>query len=120
MNTTSSARIDVFNEDGVIIERVDASRARRLILASNATVARFGHRRDGNRRGQIARILLASTADDSLEDQVMGNPKVYFHNHVVNTIDWTGNPENCWTLKKIPSSTADLFDTVVKDILKAA
>jgi hypothetical protein len=103
MATLAFIRIPVCNADGVIIERVDPARARCLSAASNATVVR-------KRGGNVVRIMLASTADDSLEVAMRGNPRSYSHNH--EAID---NPEKCWTLKRIPACTAKIFDAVILD-----
>jgi hypothetical protein len=99
--------IPVCNADGVIVDRVDSARARRLALAPNATVVR---KRRGSGAGAVVRILLGSTSDDSLADSLHGNPRSYSHNHETDT-----NPEKVWTLKRIPSDTADIFGAVVLD-----
>jgi hypothetical protein len=104
MNTPAPCRIPVCNPAGVIIERIDSSRARRLAAAPNAIAVR-------KRKGEIVRILLQSHGDDSLEYSTRGNPRSYSHNHATET-----NPENCWTLKYIPSQAADLFDTVITEL----
>jgi hypothetical protein len=109
MSTTAPKRIPLCDGDDNIIERIDGARARRMALAPNATVVR---KRKG---GEIVRILLASTADDSLEDAMYGNPRAMSHNRETAT-----NPEKVWTLKRIPDSTADLFRAVVLDAKRAA
>ena len=101
------ASVPVCDSDGVIIERADQSRARRLALAPNATVVRESKRKGG----AIVRILLASQPDDYLELAIRGNPRKYFHKHETET-----NIQNVWTLKRIPTSCADIFGAVVNDL----
>ena len=120
MATITPIRIPVCDADGVIVERVDAARARRLALAPNATVVR-------KKRGPIVRILLASTApDDYLENAMRGNPLTYSHKHEkasdpeittwAKSVDENANPEKVWCLKRIPTSTADIFRAVITDL----
>lgn len=101
-------RIPVCNCDGVIVERVDRARARRLAMAINATVVR-------KRNGEIVRINMGATSDDSLEDSLHGNPLKYSHNHETET-----NPEKVWTIKRIPAKVQCIFQEVVTSCLKAA
>ena len=114
MSTTTPIRIPVCNADGMIVDRADPARVRRLALAPNATVVRrrpTGIRRQLRQPGEIVRILLASTADDSLENSLRGNPRSYSHNH--ETLE---NPEKVWTLKRIPGAAADIFRAVINDL----
>jgi hypothetical protein len=111
MSTTAPVRIPVCNSDEVIIDRVCLSRASRIALAPNARVVRFGHSRK-RKRGEIARIVLREVGDCSLDDSMYGNPRAYSHKRETET-----NPENCWTLKRIPTDTAALFDTAVLDCM---
>jgi hypothetical protein len=102
-----SIRVPVCNAEGLIVERADASRVRILEAASNATVVRKGIRKGGG----IVRIVLGSAGDDSLRDARQGNPLTYSHNK-----DTEDNPVNVWTLKRLPSSTADIFRAVLNDV----
>lgn len=103
-------RVPMCNPEGVIIERVDRQRLSRLIHGRNVTPVYFGHRR-GHRRGEIARLLLSSEGDDSLEDSKRGNPRRY--SHCAATAE---NIVNTWTLKRIPSNTASIFRAVLGSI----
>ncbi len=114
MSTIASVRIPVYDSEGVIIDRVEGPRARRLALAPNATVVRkrlTGALRRRGQRGEIVRILLKSDGDETMEYSRHGNARSYSHNHETET-----NPENCWTLKRIPTETADIFRTVVNEL----
>ena len=114
MGTVTSIRIPVCNEEGVIVERCDPARARRLAAAPNATVVRKrvrGSLRRFGQRGEIVRIILDSAGDDSHQKRQHGNPRSYSHNHETDT-----NPENVWTLKRIPSESADIFTAVVDEL----
>jgi hypothetical protein len=113
MSTITPIRVPVCNSDGMIVDRADPSRVRRLALAPNATVVRkraTGARRKAGERGEIVRILLASDGDESLEDSMRGNPRSYSNKNIA--ID---NPANVWRLKPIPSSTLDIFRAVTLD-----
>jgi len=61
--------------------------------------------------GEIVRIILDSAGDDSAERRKRGNPLAYSHKSETET-----NPENVWTLKRIPSESADIFTAVIDDI----
>ena|SRR5205085_1006544 len=109
MNTPASERIPVRDANGTIIDRIDSARARRLAQAPNAKVIRQ------RKSGEIVGISLQSVGDDSAESGMIGNPSSYSHNHENDT-----NPEKVWTLKTIPSSTADIFGAVVNELVKRA
>lgn len=97
-------RIPVCNSEGVIIERVDESRARRVVQAPNARIVK-------KRKGGVVRIILESVGDDAEELSLHANPRSYSHRHETDS-----NVENCWTLKRIPTSTADIFGAVVNSL----
>jgi hypothetical protein len=108
MSTPTPIRIPVCNADGVIVERVDAARARRLFFAKNATLV---HRRNG----ELVRILLASTGDDTARRFLKANPKKY--TFLERSEDM---PKGVHTLRHLPDSTQSLYCTVRTDCLKAA
>jgi hypothetical protein len=117
MSTVTPIRIPVCNSDGLIVDRADRPRARRLALAPNATVVRkrvTGANRRKGQRGEIVRIVLGNLGDDVMLDGRRGNPAKYSFNTETET-----NPEKVWCLKRIPTSTADLFGAVVNDCIAA-
>lgn len=91
--------------DGVIVERVDHSRALHLAKASNAEVIRK------RKTKEIVGINLKSAGDDSGLDRRHNNPRSHSHKNETET-----NPPNCWTLKRIHSKTADIYGAVVNDL----
>jgi hypothetical protein len=100
MCTITPIRIPVRNADDQIIERVDASRARCLLRAPNATAVYA-------RRGAMVGIRLASTADDSRVKAFLGDPRRYTY------LDRSEEmPQGVHTLRRLPSSTKDLYRTV--------
>ena len=100
-------RIPVCSGDGVIIERIDSARARRLSLASNATVVR------ARKHGAIVRIMLGSVGDDSLENAKVGDPRRYTFLDKSDAM-----PFGVHTLRYLPKSTAGLYRQSVNDCIK--
>jgi len=107
MSTSAPEKIPVCNTEGRIIERVaiGSPRAIHLLKAPNATIVRKRH------RGEPVRILLISQGDESRLKDKFGDPRAYSHRHETET-----NPENVWTLKRIPTETADIFGAVVNEL----
>ena len=106
MSTATSIRIPVRDPDNNIIERVDASRARRILMSRNATAIR-------HRKGQLLGINLRSMSDDWVEP-LHANPRSYSHKN-----ETESNPPNVWTLKRIPDETAAIFDNVLRELQAA-
>jgi len=110
MNIRVSERIPVRNGEGVIVERVtlESARGRSLAAAPNAELVR-------KRKGEVVSINLRSSGDESDTPRLRAHPFKYSHNHENET-----NPENVWTLRHIPTDTADIFGAVVNQLAKAA
>jgi hypothetical protein len=107
MATTTPIRIPVCNSDGVIIERIDFARARRLSTAPNATAVR------ARKGGTIVRILLGSVGDDSAVKKLQGDPKRYTY------LDRSEEmPQGVHTLRRLPTSTRSLYRLSVTDCLR--
>jgi hypothetical protein len=109
MPTPTPIRIPVRNSANVIVERVDASRARRLSMALNATAI---YRK---RTGELVGIQLADLADDSLEPASVGNPKKYTFLLVSEVM-----PYGVHTLRKLPDTTRGLYCTAQTDCMEKA
>lgn len=91
------------------IELADEQRARHLAKAPNAEVIRRHKDR------QVVQINLQDQGADKPLPFPRGNPRSYSHNHETST-----NPEKVWTMKRLPDSTAPVFDEVVNSCLKKA
>ena len=107
--STTPLRIPVCSGDGVIIERIDSARARRLSLAPNARVVRK------RKHGAIVRIMLAAVGDDSAVDAKHGDPRKYTFLEASPVI-----PQGVHTLRYLPKSTAGLYRQSVSDCIKIA
>jgi hypothetical protein len=101
--------IPVRNSANVIVERVDASGARRLCLASNATPIY------SRKRGEIVGIQLADIGNDSLKKKLHGDPRKYTYLDCSELM-----PQGVHTLRYLPKSTADLYVTVRADCMRKA
>src|ERR1019366_9197383 len=105
MSTITSDRIPVCDADGVIVERADPSRVRRLMLAPNVTAIRKGIRKGPSECREIVRIMLgsesprqflaASEIDEQLDPSKRANARAMSHDH-----ETKDNPEKVWTLKR--------------------
>ena len=119
-------RIPVCDSDGLIIDRADAPRARRLALAPNATVvhkrracgdfaAVCGCRKCSACPRAVVRIVLGNAGDDHALDARYGNPRKYTFQEVVPSC-----PEGVHSLRHLATETADLYRLAVTDCLKVA
>jgi len=67
--------------------------------------------------------VLQPREDDLLLPSRHGRPLKYSHNHAVEAEKWQEkweeNVENVWTLKRIPSSNANIFPAVLLESIAA-
>ena len=113
MSTVTPIRIPVCNSDGLIVDRADRPRARRLALAPNATVVRkrvTGANRRKGQRGEIVRIVLGNLGDDVMLDGRRGNPRKYTF---LDTSDLM--PRGVHSLRHLATATAPLYRLAVTD-----
>jgi len=87
----------------------DPARVRQILKAPNVEVIK--RRKDR----AIVQINLVAFGDDSKRKARRGNPFAYSYDG-----ESEENPQNCWALKHLPDSTADIFRASVLDNLKQA